>query len=315
MSADAKHPRPIIKKMRWPFPIIWIVPVVAACLAGYYLYQHHQENGTQITIQFDDGSGIKPGETTVALHGVTIGHVKSIELTGDHQHAIAQVQLETSAEFLARADTLFWIVKPEVSFQNISGLNTLVSGPYIDCRPGEGAVTKTFAGLLSPPMIIGPGVKIILAADQIAQLSVDSPVTYRGLQVGIVKDIRLASTADSVNVTVFIWDHYKYLARTNSQFWMLKGADIQGSIFSGLKLKLGSVQNLLSGGVAFATPEKNYGEFITEGSTFVLHDQPKDDWLKWKTKIQLPTDDANKLEQKSAADSEKKQLPGIDKHE
>ena len=315
MSDEDKLPRPIIKKMRWPFPTIWLVPLVAACLAGYYIYEHHQETGTQITIQFDDAGGIKPGETTVSLHGVTIGHIRSVELTADHLHTIAHVQLENAVDFLTKANTLFWLVRPEVSLSNISGLNTLVSGPYVDCRPGDGAGTHTFTALNSAPMVIGPGIKLILAADQIAQLSVDSPVTYRGIQVGVVKDIRLSNTADSVNVTVFVWDRYKNLLRTNSQFWMLKGADIQGSIFSGLKLKLGSVQNLLSGGVAFATPEKNYGNLVTDGESFELHDQPKDDWLKWKSKIQLPAEEGSIEDQKAAAESEKKQLPSINKHE
>jgi paraquat-inducible protein B len=315
MSDEPKPPKPIIKKMRWPFPIIWLVPVAAACLAGYYIHQHHQENGTEINIQFDDGSGIKPNETTLLLHGVTIGHVKSVELTGDHQHAVAHVQLETSAKFLTQADTLFWLVKPEVSGASITGLTTLVSGPYIDCRPGGGAPTTNFIGLGSQPMIIGPGIKIILAADQISQLSVDSPVSYRGIQVGIVKDIRLSSNAESVNVTVFIWDRYKNLVRTHSEFWMLKGADIQGSIFSGLKLKLGSVQNLLVGGVSFATPEKDYGNFVGDGAQFALHDQPKDEWLKWKAEIELPPEEPSNGDQKAAANSEKKELPAINKHE
>jgi hypothetical protein len=51
---SGKPPLPKIKKMRWPFPIIWIVPVIAACLAGYYVEQHHQENGIEIAISFDD---------------------------------------------------------------------------------------------------------------------------------------------------------------------------------------------------------------------------------------------------------------------
>jgi paraquat-inducible protein B len=91
---------------------------------------------------------------------------------------------------------------------------------------------------------------------------------------------------------------------------MLRGADLQGSLFGGVKLKLGSVQNLLSGGVGFATPETDYGQFVTEGGTFQLHDQAKDEWLKWKPKIQLPPDASGSGEQKAAADSNKKRMPG-----
>ena len=311
MMSESKPPMPVIKKMRWPFPVIWIIPIIAACSAGYYLRQHHQETGTHITIQFDDGAGIRPGETTVTLHGVTIGHVKTVEVSSDHIHATAQVQLMESATWVLHTNTQFWVVRPELSLQNVSGLNTLVSGPYIDCRPGDGAATDAFVGLPGPPMVVGPGIRIILSADQISQLSVDSPVNYRGIQVGVVKDIRLSSTAESVNVTIFIWERYKSLVRSKSEFWMIKGADLQGSIFSGLSLKLGSVQNILTGGVSFATPEKDYGNLIADGARFELHDQIKDEWLKWKAQIQLPPDATSGGDQKSTMDAEKKQIPGM----
>ncbi len=56
-------PRPIIRKMRWPFPLIWVVPVVAAALTGYFLYERHRERGREITIEFTEAPGLKPGES------------------------------------------------------------------------------------------------------------------------------------------------------------------------------------------------------------------------------------------------------------
>jgi paraquat-inducible protein B len=316
VPADASAlaaPQPRIEKMFWPFPIIWIVPLLAAVLAGYYVYLHHQENGVEIIINFDDGGGLKPGETVISLHGVPLGRVKTVELSDDHGHAIAHVRLASSAEYLARADSLFWVVKPELSLQNISGLNTLVSGAYIDCRPGDGPVCHEFNGLGGPPVLAGDGLHIIASADSIGALTVDSPVTYRGIQVGIVKDIRLSTLADSANITLFIWDRYRTLVRTNSEFWMLKGADISGSLFSGLKVRLGSVQNLLTGGVAFATPERDFGPMAREGSSFVLHDRAEDDWLKWRARILLPPLPTDAGEKKSA-EADKAALPAL-KHE
>jgi paraquat-inducible protein B len=309
-----KPPLPKIKKMRWPFPIIWIVPLLAACLAGYYVEQHHQENGIEITISFDDGAGLKPGETTIVYRGVTVGHVKNVELSADRTHAVAHVQFSSSEDYLTRSDTLFWLVRPEVSLQNISGLNTLVSGPYIDCRPGSGPFTHEFRGLNGPPPIVGAGLSIVASADQMGSLNVDSPITYRGIQVGVVKDIRLSNNAESANVTLFIWQRYAVLVRSNSQFWIIKGADIHGSLFSGLSLKLGSVQNLLTGGVAFATPDRDTGRMVPDGTSFVLHDGPDDNWLKWKAKIPLPPEEVGAGEQKAAANAEKTELPSL-KHE
>jgi paraquat-inducible protein B len=302
-------PMPHIRKMHWPFPLIWIVPLVAAGLAGYFLLQHHQENGIDLTISLNDAAGIKEGQTTVALHGVTIGHVKKVELSQDHKKAVAHLELQTSARFVARSGTVFWLVRPEVTLQNISGLNTIVSGPYVDCRPGEGLETHGFDALDNAPQISGPGISLILVAERIDQLAVDSPVNFRGIQVGTVKDVRLASTADGVNVTVFIWERYKNLVRTKSKFWLIKGADVQGGLFSGIKVKLGSVQNLLVGGVAFATPEEDYGEFVTDGMHLPLHDQVDDKWLKWRSVIQLPPDATTPGNSKPAPDSGKSQLP------
>jgi paraquat-inducible protein B len=285
-------PKAIQKKMWWPFPFIWIVPIAAAALAGYFLYQHHQEQGLSITIQFSDGEGIKEGQTNLLVRGVMIGKVDSLELSPDHEHVLAHVKLSTADDFVARPDTQFWLVKPEVSLESIKGLNTLISGPYINVQlgAGKGAQTNTFVALGGPPAINQPGIKIVLHADQVGQLVVDSAVYYRGIQVGIVQDIRLSSDATDANVTIYVWDHYINLIRTKTVFWTIKGADIQGSIFSGLKVQLNSLRALIGGGITFATPEKDYGDFIEPGATFELHDQPEDKWLKWKPKIEMPDD-------------------------
>ncbi len=280
-------PRAIVRKMRWPFPIIWIVPVVAAALAGYFLYQRHQERGSEITIQFNEAQGLKPGESALVVRGVTVGQVKSVELSEDLQHVNVQARLATAYSSIAKTDTVFWLVRPEISLENVSGLNTLMSGPYIEANPGDGAPTKTFKGLEQAPRRDPHGMKIILHADQIGQLTLDSPVNYRGIQVGVVQDIRLSDVADSVNVTVVVWNRYRDLVRSNSQFWVVKGAELKGGLFTGVKLQLDSLRSILTGGVAFATPEKNSGEAVAENSQFFLNDQSKDEWLKWKPKIPI----------------------------
>jgi paraquat-inducible protein B len=306
-------PIPKIKKMRFPFPVIWVVPLLAACLAGYYLHEHHQETGLEINISFDDGAGLKPGETVVSLRGVVIGHVRKVDLSEDHRKAVAHVQLSTSAEFIAKTNTLFWLVRPELSLQNISGLNTLVSGAYIDCRPGDGGDAHSFNGLNGAPPVVAAGLKIIVSADQVGAMTIDSPVNFRGIQVGIVRDIRLSNNAESANITLVIWDRYRTLVRSNSVFWTIKGADISGSLFGGLSLKLGSVQNILTGGVAFATPEKAPGNLVIDSTAFVLHDRPEDDWLKWRAKLPLPPQPDDTGDRKRADESDSN-LPTL-KHE
>jgi paraquat-inducible protein B len=295
MSTEApmeKPPKPLIKKMRWPFPIIWIVPIAAAALAGYYVLQHHKEYGTEITIEFADGDGLKKDQTEVKLHGITIGRVSGVELSDDHERARVHVHIVESASFIARQRTIFWIVRPEFSVSSVSGLNTILSGPIIQVRPGGGAPTDEFSGFPEEPIINGPGIKIVLHAESLGSITLSAPVTYRGIQVGVVQDIRLSNESDAANVTIYVWQRYTPLVRTNSEFWSVKGADIKGGLFSGVKLQLGSIRSLLSGGVAFATPERNIGRPVADNAQFNLNEQIKDEWLKWKPKIAIAPDEA-----------------------
>ena len=262
---NAEIPRPIIKKMHWPFPIIWIIPLAAAALAGYFLYQRHQQLGKEIVIEFPDVNGIVAGQTQMLVRGVSVGEVKSVELSNDHQHALAHVRLSHADAFIARKGTLVWMVRRQLSLSNVSGLNTLISGPYIEALPGDGPEETHFKGQLNPPVLIGFGIRIILHADRLEHITLDSPLTYRGIQVGAVQDIRLSNEADAANVTVFLWKEYIPLVRSNSQFWIIKGADIQGGLFGGLKLKLDSISGAFCRVELHLRPRMSRGRWLPTG--------------------------------------------------
>ncbi len=46
--------------MRWPYPLIWLVPLAAVTL-GVYLHRHSRDQGPTITIQFKDVDGLRSG--------------------------------------------------------------------------------------------------------------------------------------------------------------------------------------------------------------------------------------------------------------
>ena len=66
-AAESSLPKPLVETMRWPFPLIWLVPIAAAIVAGYYLYQAHKDHGPEITIEFADATGVRAGETVVQM--------------------------------------------------------------------------------------------------------------------------------------------------------------------------------------------------------------------------------------------------------
>jgi paraquat-inducible protein B len=288
--ADEKHPKMKKEKMRWPLMLIWLIPVLATAGAGIYLYEYLQDRGPLITISFNDGSGLRAGETIVSHRGVQIGKVSSIYLDDDQKQVIVAVQLAKQSEAFAKKGATFWVVRPEISTESITGLTTITSGPYIDSTPGDQEEENQFTGLDRAPSALGPGMKLILHTPKAGGLQVDSPVYYRGIQVGVIHDIQLSEAADGVDVHVFVRQRYVPLVRNSSQFWVASGFDLKGGIFTGVQVKLDSLRSLLSGGVAFATPDKEMGDVAADGAEFPLFDEPKKEWLDWSPKIELAKD-------------------------
>jgi len=285
-------PAPRVKRMRWPFPLIWIVPLLAAVATVYYLYQHKEEHGQQVVVTFTDASDLKIDDTPVVVHGVRVGSIKKIVLADDQRHALVTIELIKGASHAANRGTKFWVVRPDVSGGALVGLNTLISGPYIEALPGDGPESTEFTGLDEAPVLIGEGMRVVLTADRLEHVGVNSGVYYRGIQVGAVQDIRLASDSTGVNITVVIWHRYTSLLRTTSKFWFAQGADVHGGIFSGVQFQVNSFRTLLAGGVEFATPDET-GEKAQEGMIFGLYPEPDKKWLKWSPHIPVEQSDTD----------------------
>jgi paraquat-inducible protein B len=284
-------PTPHLKKTWWPFPLVWILPVLAAGLAAYYGFTHLQQRGTQIVINFSDGSGLKANETMVTHLGVQIGTVGQIELSPDKKQVRVTATLQRSQEAFAKEGAIFWTVRPQISVESVSGLNTVLSGPYIEAMPGTGADKRDFEGMQKAPTDYGPVVGFVLHAPRLEHLSSDAPVYYRGIEVGMIKAIDLSPDASGIDVHIFVRHRYGDLVQRDSRFWLIKGADIKGGILSGLKLQLGSIQEIISGGVEFATPENGEGAIAKEGDAFPLYDDAKKEWLDWSPKIPVLPDE------------------------
>ena len=182
---------------------------------------------------------------------------------------------------------LFWIVRPEISVQSISGLATVLSGPYIEAIPGDGPTQQEFTGLEKAPATLDPGIHIILHTPRLDRLQSDVPVYYRGIHVGVVEDIQLSPGSETVDVHAFIEQRYAPLVKTNTKFWIISAVDVQGGLLSGIHMKVGSLGTLLSGGITFATPEDDMGYQAADGSQFALYNESKKEWLDWQPYLPL----------------------------
>jgi len=148
-------PKARIRRRRL-FRLVWVVPVVALAVAAYLVWQHMRSMGPEISIRFDDAAGLRIGQTPVNYRGVQVGEVIGIALSPDRKQAEVKVRLQRDAAPIATEGAQFWIVRPQLGLGNVTGLNTVLSGPEINVRPGNGEdLVSQFNGLDHAPVALG----------------------------------------------------------------------------------------------------------------------------------------------------------------
>jgi len=282
-------PRARLRRRRL-FNLAWVIPIVAAAVAGWLIWQRMQERGPEISIRFADGGGLRVGITPVKYRGVVIGEVSGVRLSEDLRHVVVRARLQRGAAGLARDGAVFWIVRPQVGFGNVTGLNTVLTGPEIQVLPGkgEGARVQEFVGLDSAPVgLETAGLKIVLRAERPRSIRPNTPVHYRGVEVGMVQKLELGPNALSADVHVLIFERYAGLVRQGSAFWDTSGVSVRGGILKGIELDIESLRTIATGGIEFATPSAKAAR-VKPGTVFFLHDKPKEEWLSWLPRIPVP---------------------------
>lgn len=272
------------------FPFIWVVPAIAFAIGAWMAVRELNNRGPEITIDFADGSGVEADKTVLVYKGVTAGSVERVWLKKGLEGVGVQVRLRKSAAGLAREGARFWIVHPEIGYGGVRGLDTLVSGVKINVRPGTGPEAKHFKGLekMPPPEVIAEGRSFILRAERLGSMSSGAPVFYREFKVGQVETSRLAPDGTAVLVRIHLEAPYANLVRTNTKFWNAGGFSFDVSLFGGAQLKNTSLESLVQGGVAFATPEgPELAPVAPDESEFGVATEPEKDWLKWAPKIPI----------------------------
>jgi len=251
-------------------------------------YESAMSGGLPITITFENGKGLKIGSTQVKYKGTTIGKLKDVKLNQTLDGIIATVLIDDPYTGLVKKGSKFWIVSPRLGLAGVSGLDTLISGEYIEVLPGEGPLETSFDGLMDSPFGDGKEpLKIFLLSDRLGSVAVKAPVYYRQIKVGEVAGHSLTASADRVSIEVHIEQQYQSLVREKSKFWDVSGIEASLNL-SGLKINTGSIESLLAGGIAFATPNnKAMGNTIEDGAVFLLHKKPDANWLKWRPSIPL----------------------------
>lgn len=279
-DGDQRIATPTVKRKSRHMSWIWIIPIVAA-LAGLSLVaKTWLEAGPKITITFDSAEGLEVNKTQVRYKEVNIGTVTGIRLSDDRKKVIVTADIAKNASNLAREGSSFWVVRPRLGLNGVSGLGTLLSGAYIglDAKEGKpdsiGASKTEFEGLETPPEVTydRPGRRFTLVARDLGSLDIGSPVYYRRINVGRVIGYQLDQTGRTVNVQVFIDSPNDRFVTQDARFWNASGVDFTVNA-EGLKVRTQSLMSVAVGGVAFeniddkaaaAPPNKKFDLFVNE---------------------------------------------------
>src|SRR5690349_19056508 len=249
------------------------------------------QKGEVITIMLERADGLRTG-TPIRFKGLDVGKIEDVDLSDDLQSVLLTARITEVPERIARVGSQFWVVKPELGLIKTSNLETLVTGQYIEVLPAAKNLgpQKSFMALASPPEAVKreDGLSLVLSAARRGSLKAGVPVTYREITVGKVTGYELGQTADRVLIHIRIEPKYAPLVRSGTRFWNTSGFDFDVGLFRGATVRTESLETMIQGGVAFATPDgERMGSPARPEQTFALFDKFEEEWLTWAPKISL----------------------------
>jgi len=268
-EASSSSPTETTPRPHRGFAFFWLVPVAAVALTAYLFYETIQSEGKDLEITFTSAKGLVVDKTELHYHGVKIGVVKHIELSPDFKSVIVHAQLEHSANSLATED-------PQISLNGVSGLDTLISGNYIEVQSsGTGKPETHFQGLNHPagrdPS--SPDTFLRLVADRMPTVGVGSPILFRQMTVGEVDDLNFDVDKHQAVIDIQIYKEYAGLVRQQTRFWNSSGLDVTMGL-SGVTVRSGALDSVLFGSISLGITDSLLATSppAADGAEFQLFD-------------------------------------------
>jgi paraquat-inducible protein B len=270
-------PKPAQKKPLRGLSAVWLVPLAALLISLWLAWQHYSSLGSLITIRFDSAEGLEAGKTPVRFRNVEVGKVETIQLDESLTGVIVSVRMANDTDRYLNHKTRFWVERPRIGLEGVSGLGTLFSGAFIAMTTSTkdaGGFKTEFTGYDEPPLTPDevPGLRLVLTSKTGGTASAGTPVFHKRVRVGQVESRVLSPDGQLITYGVFIEAPYDALINTETKFWEMGGVSVDLGA-SGIAFKMEPLSVLLSGGIAFDTPKHlRASEPATPGMLFSLYE-------------------------------------------
>ena len=252
---------------------IWIVPFIALVIAGWLAYQYFSGRGPEIEIIFPKNEGLVAGKSVVKFKNVPVGKVTKIYLKDGVEGVVVSVRMNSKATIPYLTEyAKFWIVKPEVGISGVSGLDTLLSGTYIDVYSKKGGTyKKDFIGLIHPYRDDSRGQYFVLnILEGNSAVKPGTPIYLKNIKVGQVEYVVLGLDDASIDVIVFIENTYTPYLRTDSNFWVRSTFDA-GFNNGKFNFSVAPVTDLIQGAIEFSSQKKEKTCTVPDHFVFKLY--------------------------------------------
>lgn len=265
--------RPAKTPVKQRLALVWIVPLIALAVSLGAAWQSYSDRGVLITIAFDNAAGVQAGTTEIRYRDIRVGLVEAVEFDEGLGAILVQARIDQDIAPYLDADAQFWVVRPNVSVRGISGLDTVLSGVYIEGNWNTTAdVAQTnFTGLDRPVLTRANqrGTAILLQSDNAGSIAAGAPVLHKGLAVGYLEEPQLNFDGSGVVVQAFIEAPFDRRITSSTRFWDVSGFSVSFGA-GGVALNVNSLASLIEGGVEFDTIVSG-GDPISEGQSFAIH--------------------------------------------
>ncbi len=233
--------------------------------------------------------------TVIEFKGQKIGVVNAIHLSKHTKQFNIYLNIAKEYAYLINAST---------QFINNTGVN--ISGSLTDFKVTLPSLTDIVSGVISietfninaKPLksgdhkqlldvLIHPSDLIVnIVTNNLKSFKKGLPILYRGIPVGKLINYKLSDFADHVILEGVIFDKYSNLVTANTKFWDVSGLEIEAGLLSGVQIKTHSLDTIISGGIAFATPNAT-DPAVQSNHVFTLEKKFKKSWRHWNPKRPL----------------------------